>query len=87
MSWMEGNETDLRRSNASPQFGRRDMFFYLLCSLSVFWAVVYFAGLGRGRAAGLCAGVALKGKSMVLVCNIGESDSSGNSDNSCAFWR
>lgn len=34
------------------------MFFCLLCSLSVFVAVAYFAGLGRGRAAGLCAGVA-----------------------------
>ena len=58
MSGMEGNVTDLRRPNAATQFGRREMFFCLLCALCLFAAVAYFAGLGRGRAAGLCAGVA-----------------------------
>ena len=33
------------------------MFFCILCALSVFIVVGYFAGLGRGRAAALCAGV------------------------------
>src|SRR5262249_25713918 len=38
-------------------FGTTDMVLCLLCALSAFIAVTYFAGLGRGRAAALCAGV------------------------------
>jgi len=47
---MESNES------AFGDFGSRDMFLCLLVAISVFIVVAYFAGLGRGRAAGLCAG-------------------------------
>ena len=57
MSRMEGNERNLTQPSASGDFGRRDMFLCLLCALSTFVAVAALAGVGRGRAAALCAGV------------------------------
>lgn len=51
----DGNELEEHRE--AEQFTGSDMFVCLLVALSVFAFVAYFAGLGRGRVAGLCAGV------------------------------
>ena len=55
---MTGEENDLTVADAPKRFGRVDMFLCILCAFIAFVAVAHFMDVGRGRAAGLCAGVA-----------------------------
>jgi hypothetical protein len=54
---MTHNELDLEQREEPREFGRLYMVLCILCALSVFAAVGYVADVGRGRAAGLCAGI------------------------------
>lgn len=54
---MKNDETDLARPNEFEPVGGRGVLFCILCALPILLIVAHFAGLGRGRAAGLCTAV------------------------------
>jgi hypothetical protein len=54
---MTSEGSDFAQQDDNTEFSRLDMALCIAFSLGVFAAVGYFAGLGRGRAAGVCAGV------------------------------
>ena len=64
---MTSEEEDLSPAGMSESVQRRIAFLCLLCGLPVFLIVAHFAGVGRGRAAGLCAAV----DSLVVVFRCG----------------
>jgi hypothetical protein len=52
---MTSNEEELKEPTGWKAVGREDLFLCVLPGLAVMLIVTYFADLGRGRAAGLCA--------------------------------
>jgi hypothetical protein len=52
---MTSNEEDLKEPTGWGTVGREDLILCVLPGLAVMLIVAYFADLGRGRAAGLCA--------------------------------